>query len=35
VQAHHQAAGDEVVIVTATNEFVTRPIATAFGVDEN
>ncbi len=30
----HQAAGDEVVIVTATNEFVTRPIAQAFGVDE-
>lgn len=28
----HQAAGDEVVIVTATNEFVTRPIAAAFGV---
>ena len=28
----HQAAGDEVVIVTATNEFVTRPIAEAFGV---
>lgn len=30
----HQAAGDTVVIVTATNEFVTRPIAQAFGVDE-
>ena len=30
----HQRAGDLVVIVTATNEFVTRPIATAFGVDE-
>lgn len=30
----HQAAGDQVVIVTATNEFVTRPIATAFGVTE-
>jgi HAD superfamily hydrolase (TIGR01490 family) len=30
----HQAAGDEVIIVTATNEFVTRPIAQAFGVDE-
>ncbi len=30
----HQAAGDEVVIVTATNEFVTRPIADAFGVTE-
>ena len=32
VQAH-QAAGDEVVIVTATNEFVTAPIAQAFGID--
>ncbi|WP_171016160.1 HAD family hydrolase [Ramlibacter sp. 2FC] len=30
----HQQAGDQVVIVTATNEFVTRPIAQAFGVDE-
>jgi len=30
----HQAAGDAVVIVTATNEFVTRPIAGAFGVPE-
>jgi HAD superfamily hydrolase (TIGR01490 family) len=30
----HQAAGDAVVIVTATNEFVTRPIAAAFGVSE-
>ena len=30
----HQQAGDEVVIVTATNEFVTRPIADAFGVQE-
>lgn len=30
----HQAAGDLVLIVTATNEFVTRPIAHAFGVDE-
>ena len=30
----HQQAGDEVVIVTATNEFVTRPIAAAFGVAE-
>lgn len=30
----HQAAGDAVVIVTATNEFVTRPIADAFGVPE-
>lgn len=30
----HQRAGDTVVIVTATNEFVTRPIAQAFGVSE-
>jgi HAD superfamily hydrolase (TIGR01490 family) len=30
----HQKAGDMVVIVTATNEFVTRPIADAFGVPE-
>lgn len=30
----HQAAGDTVVIITATNEFVTRPIAAAFGVPE-
>lgn len=30
----HQEAGDAVVIVTATNEFVTRPIAQALGVDE-
>ncbi len=30
----HQHAGDTVVIVTATNEFVTRPIAQAFGVQE-
>ncbi len=30
----HQQAGDVVVIVTATNEFVTRPIADAFGVPE-
>lgn len=30
----HQHAGDTVIIVTATNEFVTRPIAQAFGVQE-
>jgi HAD superfamily hydrolase (TIGR01490 family) len=30
----HQAAGDAVVIVTATNEFITRPIADAFGVED-
>ena len=29
----HQARGDLVAIVTATNEFVTAPIAQAFGVD--
>lgn len=29
----HRAAGDEVVIVTATNAFVTRPIADALGVE--
>jgi len=28
----HQAAGDAVIIVTATNEFVTRAIAQTFGV---
>ncbi len=28
----HQRVGDQVLIVTATNEFVTRPIARAFGV---
>lgn len=30
----HRAAGDQLVIVTATNEFVTRPIAQALGVEE-
>ncbi|WP_427915348.1 HAD family hydrolase [Ramlibacter sp. MMS24-I3-19] len=30
----HRQAGDRLVIVTATNEFVTRPIAQAFGVQE-
>jgi HAD superfamily hydrolase (TIGR01490 family) len=30
----HQRDGDLVAIVTATNEFVTRPIADAFGVPE-
>jgi len=30
----HAEAGDRVAIVTATNEFVTRPIATLFGVHE-
>ena len=32
--AEHRAAGDTVVIITATNEFVTTPIAQALGVDE-
>lgn len=30
----HRCDGDELVIVTATNEFVTRPIAQALGVRE-
>lgn len=30
----HREAGDRIAIVTATNEFVTRPIATALGVEE-
>ncbi len=30
----HRQAGDQLAIVTATNEFVTRPIAASFGVDE-
>ncbi|MFZ2986385.1 HAD family hydrolase [Ideonella sp.] len=29
----HLEAGDLVAVVTATNEFITRPIATAFGVE--
>ena len=32
--AQHVAAGDHCVIVTATNEFVTEPIARVFGVNE-
>jgi len=28
----HRSAGDQIAIITATNEFVTRPIADAFGV---
>ncbi len=31
--AHHRRQGDLLAIVTATNEFVTRPIADAFGVE--
>ena len=30
----HQSAGDQVAIITATNEFITRPIADAFGVPD-
>ena len=30
----HRRAGDALVIITATNEFVTRPIAQAFGVSQ-
>ena len=30
----HRAAGDEIVIVTATNEFITAPIAQALGVEQ-
>ena len=33
IRAHAQA-GDQIIIVTATNEFITRPIATALGVSE-
>jgi HAD superfamily hydrolase (TIGR01490 family) len=31
--AHHRALGEKLVMVTATNEFVTTPIAEAFGMD--
>lgn len=30
----HQDAGERTIIVTATNDFVTRPIAKLFGVDD-
>ncbi len=30
----HRQAGDQLIIITATNEFVTRPIADVFGVQE-
>ncbi len=29
----HREAGDEIILVTATNEFVTAPIALRFGID--
>jgi HAD superfamily hydrolase (TIGR01490 family) len=32
--ASHRRRGHELLIITATNEFVTRPIAAALGVDE-
>jgi HAD superfamily hydrolase (TIGR01490 family) len=32
--ARHQAAGDLCVIITATNSFVTEPIARVFGIDQ-
>ena len=32
--AKHRTSGDQLVIVTATNEFVTRPIATALGIED-
>ncbi len=30
----HREAGDHIIIITATNEFVTRPIAKALGVED-
>ena len=30
---HHKNSGDHVMIITATNSFVTRPIADAYGID--
>lgn len=30
----HRARGHELLIITATNSFITRPIATALGIDE-
>ncbi len=30
---HHREAGDEIILVTATNEFVTAPIALRFGIE--
>lgn len=31
--AHHRARGDTLLIITATNRFVTAPIAAAFGIE--
>ncbi|HGG58781.1 MAG TPA: HAD family hydrolase [Gammaproteobacteria bacterium] len=33
IEAHRQA-GDDIVIITATNRFITEPIAAAFGVSQ-
>ena len=30
----HKEAGDACVVITATNSFVTKPIATAYGIDD-
>jgi len=30
---HHKKAGDTLVIITATNSFITKPIADAFGIE--
>lgn len=30
---HHKTSGDHVMIITATNSFVTRPIADAYGIN--
>ena len=30
----HRARGDRLAVITATNDFITRPIARAFGIDE-
>lgn len=32
--AQHRAQGDQLLIITATNSFVTRPIASAYGIQE-
>lgn len=32
--AKHREAGDQLLMITATNDFITRPIATALGFDE-
>jgi len=30
---HHKKAGDTLVVITATNSFITKPIADAFGIE--